>query len=369
MSAAPRVHLVLLARMGSRRLPGKMLLSLGEGTVFSTAVERFSAVRGVSRVVLATSDEPIDQALAEEGERLGLEVVRGSEDDVLGRMILATPDLAPDDVVIRACCDNPLVMPTVVEQAVSSCVRLGADVVTPFEFNGWPFGFGAVAMRGEALLRMAAEATDPAHREHVENFAFDHPERYRIAYCPAPAGGHRPGLSVSVDTVEDLYWARAHLDRLRDVPLERQPFHLVGAVASERDRFPRFWRPQADKLRSVERPGFRDEAATRFPPRVVLLDSAETRGGCLRAIQQEVAAHPGTELVEASGPDAVNWSATSRLEELIVGRDGRLWLGPDRSCELPDHDHALQHAWIGPAFHAERIDALHQLITRPVPTS
>lgn len=230
-----RVGAIVLARTGSRRLPEKMLLPFRGTTVLGAAVARLSASTCIDQVVLATTALPADDELARHARELGLRVVRGSEDDVVARMrdALAAFDAEPD-VVVRACADNPLVMPTIVDDGVRELVDGAADLITPFEHATLPFGFGLVAMTTACLLRIDADARDAGYREHVENFCFEHPERFRIRYQVAPAELCWPELCLSLDHASDLERLRRLADRLVGVRLEEQPFTLIESLRTAR---------------------------------------------------------------------------------------------------------------------------------------
>lgn len=230
-----RVVVVLLARMGSSRLPGKVLLSFGRGSVLSTMAERLQACRLVDELVLATSSEASDDPLAEAGDAIGLPVVRGSEEDVVGRMLQAVEGLeqAPD-VVVRACVDNPLVMPGVVDDAIMELVDTEVDLITPFEHPSYPFGFGLVAMTRETLERIDREAHEPAYREHVENYCFEAQRPFRLRYHVAPLDLDYPELCATLDQPVDLHRLRTWESWLRDVPLDGQASELVRRVREAR---------------------------------------------------------------------------------------------------------------------------------------
>lgn len=281
MYASRRVAIVVLARAGSRRLPGKMLLSLGSGTVLSEAIERLLCCRLADEVVLATTRSSADDPLAQAGEELGLKVVRGSEEDVVARMLCAVDVLEErPHVVVRACADNPLLMPRVVDEAVAELVDTRSDVITPFEYATYPFGYGLVALTLECLQRIDREAEAPAYREHVENFCLERPQDFRIRYQVAPPQLDYPELCTTLDHPVDY----ARLKRLREaldgVPLERQPAALV-----EHLRGARVWIEGQSPPANGGAPrdydlvlGTRVDPETRAPRGVVVVDRFEHGG-------------------------------------------------------------------------------------------
>ncbi|MEO0652551.1 MAG: NTP transferase domain-containing protein, partial [Planctomycetota bacterium] len=257
-----------------------MLLPFGRSTVLESVLERLEACKAVDEQVLATTDAPADDALADLARARGVRVVRGSEEDVVDRMRLAVEAFdAPPAALVRACADNPLVMPSVVDAAVEQLFETGVDLVTPFEQATYPFGFGLVAMTRDCLARIDREASDSVHREHVENFCFDHPERFRIGYQVAPEALCMPELVVTLDHACDLERLRRLERRLAGLPLAEQPAALIESL-----RGAALWvegqsggDPSAADLIVLQRP--RDGMRLRPAAGVVTLDVQWIEGG------------------------------------------------------------------------------------------
>ncbi|QGY40885.1 NTP transferase domain-containing protein [Pseudodesulfovibrio cashew] len=187
MHHGEKVAAVIVARMGSSRLKDKMILPFGETDIIRSVFDRIRKCALVDQFVFATTTNPLDDILAEIAAEEGLSVVRGSENDVVSRMadaINALPERP--DVIVRVCSDNPLLMPPVIDDAVRELCDNDADIVTPFEFGTYPFGYGAVVMTMRTMDRITTEATEKTHREHVENFCFDNTGSFRIRYQLAP---------------------------------------------------------------------------------------------------------------------------------------------------------------------------------------
>ncbi|MGE4279597.1 MAG: NTP transferase domain-containing protein [Magnetospirillum sp.] len=232
MIGGARVLAVVLARLGSSRLPGKMLLPFaGHDNLVTATVERMRASRSVDEFVFATTTETADTPLAERAAGLHLEVVRGSQADVVGRMVQAMNKARqPPDVVVRVCCDNPLVMPTLVDDAVAQLLLSGADVVTYAEQQTLPFGLSMVVMTAQCLRRIDAEAKAAVYREHVENFCLERTDLFRVVYQKAPHHLYFPELSLTLDTAVDLARLSHFHSRIADLPLPAQPAGLVAAA-------------------------------------------------------------------------------------------------------------------------------------------
>jgi spore coat polysaccharide biosynthesis protein SpsF (cytidylyltransferase family) len=197
-----RAAIVLQARMGSSRLPGKVLARIDDRTILEHCLIRLS-ISGLPLIV-ATTDQRADDAVAAEARALGAQVFRGDEYDVLARVLAAARAFDLTDVV-RATADNPFVDPAGPARAVACLQRLNADHVIE---RGLPVGAAVEAVRVSALERAAAWSRDPYDREHVTSFVRRDP-RFRAFGAVAPGDVRRPGLRLTVDTPVDLEFARA----------------------------------------------------------------------------------------------------------------------------------------------------------------
>lgn len=198
---------LVLARLDSRRLPGKVLADLGGRTLLGRVLDRVRLVPDVDRVIVATSDRSVDDPVAAAaGTEAGVSVYRGPGGDVLGRC-LAAAEHHGLDVVVRISADSPFVDPGVVA-AVMGALRPGVDLATNVHPRTWPPGTSAEALTRDALARLADATDDPDDREHVTRYAYAHPAEFAIANVEAPGGGVG-GVSLTVDEPEHLERARA----------------------------------------------------------------------------------------------------------------------------------------------------------------
>ncbi|MGD9905836.1 MAG: acylneuraminate cytidylyltransferase [Vicinamibacterales bacterium] len=192
------VAIVLQARMGSTRLPGKSLASIGGRSLVDRVVERLRA-RSEWPVVIATSTLPADDLICDEARRLAVDVVRGPADDVLARYAIAVTALGLR-IVVRATADNPAVDLDAPRRTVEMLERAGADYVVD---RGLPVGATVEAVSAAALVRAAGLATSAHDREHVTPYVRRDP-RARALELLAPLPRRRPDLRFTVDTADDL---------------------------------------------------------------------------------------------------------------------------------------------------------------------
>jgi spore coat polysaccharide biosynthesis protein SpsF len=188
---------VLQARMGSTRLPGKALLPLGGSTVLEQAMARLSLVPADARV-LAT-DEASAAALAPAAARRGYELLVGPAEDVLARYCLAVRRFGID-LVLRATGDNPLVSPELATLLLERRASRPSDYAG---YLGMPVGLGVELVDANALLRAEAEAGEAYDREHVCPYLYGRPGTFRVDRPEAPKEYLMEGASVTVDTAAD----------------------------------------------------------------------------------------------------------------------------------------------------------------------
>ncbi|MBM5800120.1 MAG: aminotransferase class III-fold pyridoxal phosphate-dependent enzyme [Cyanobacteria bacterium K_DeepCast_35m_m2_023] len=163
---ADQVAVILQARTGSTRLPGKVLADLAGRPMMAFLVERLKRCNLVDRCILATTELAEDDVLAELGDSLGLTVVRGSRRDVLSRFILALEHTdAP--LLVRITGDCPLVDPNLLEEMIHEFRGKDIDYLSNCIFPTYPDGLDIEIFTRKALLLAQAECDDDDQREHV----------------------------------------------------------------------------------------------------------------------------------------------------------------------------------------------------------
>jgi spore coat polysaccharide biosynthesis protein SpsF len=232
--------ILLQARMGSSRLPGKAMRMLGGHTLLEHAIRRLQA--SGYPVVLATTTKNEDDCLGAAAEDLGAHVFRGAEEDVLDRFARAARHFELHRVV-RATGDNPAVDIDGVGRTLALLDRTGAGHVVE---HGLPDGAAVEAIRVTWLLEAAATATDAYDREHVTPYLKRMP---KFAAMQALAPGHlrRPGLRLTVDTEADLAFMQSLMQAVGPQPV---PAPLTAFIAAA-DRMGRGDRDHGEPRRDV----------------------------------------------------------------------------------------------------------------------
>jgi spore coat polysaccharide biosynthesis protein SpsF len=201
---------IVQARMGSTRLPGKVMLPLLGEPILTHVMRRAGRARRLDACVVATSTSAEDDAITELAAREGWPCERGSLDDLLDRYVMAARAQRAE-VVIRITSDCPLIDPDVIDQSIATFERGAYDYAsTALEPRTLPRGIDVEVMSLAALERAWREDDDPAWREHATPYIYRHPERFRI--CRVGFDEDHSGHRWTVDTPEDLELVRRIYD-------------------------------------------------------------------------------------------------------------------------------------------------------------
>jgi len=214
-ATTPLVVAIVQARMGSTRLPGKVLRDLNGVPVLAHVVSRVRAIPGVALVCCAIPEGEADDRLSAAAEALGATVCRGPEGDVLTRYLIAARTCRAR-VVLRFTADCPLLDPGVSGRVLSELLLHGSDYVSNVDPRSWPRGYDTEAFTRDALERAAAEATDAYDREHVTPWMRRSSDltRRNVALDTARCATWR----WTLDYEQDLAFARNVLARLPAFP-------------------------------------------------------------------------------------------------------------------------------------------------------
>jgi spore coat polysaccharide biosynthesis protein SpsF len=210
MNPSRRRVAIVQARLGSSRLPGKVLADLGGHTMLARVVRRVRRAT-LDSVVVATTTHPHDDPIDEECRRLGVAVFRGDEDDVLDRYHRAAQAYTAR-VVVRVTADCPFIDPALIDRVADALDFEEADYASNVQKRTYPRGLDAEAATADALARAWREAKAPHQRAHVMPFLYENPALFRLASVENDSVlGH---IRWTVDTAEDFALARALYERV-----------------------------------------------------------------------------------------------------------------------------------------------------------
>lgn len=205
------------ARMGSTRFPGKMMKDLHDGhTVLESMVRRLRRCDYPDELVVATSTEPEDDVIAEKAADLGVECFRGSEEDVLKRIVECAREYDAD-VVCETTGDCPLIDPSVVDQLIACFLdnertEYASNVLT----RSWPHGMDVEVVSRQTLEHVYEVTESDSYREHVTNYIRERTDEFDVFQLSPPPALRDPGIRVTLDYPEDLELIQEVYDRLAE---------------------------------------------------------------------------------------------------------------------------------------------------------
>jgi spore coat polysaccharide biosynthesis protein SpsF len=209
------VGIIVQARMGSSRLPGKVLMNLMGKPMLVHMIERLKHCKKVDKIVIATSNLESDKQIAEVAQGEGVIGFIGDcdENDVLERYIQAA-NKNEIDVIVRVTADCPLIDPQLIDDLVEKFFELDVDYVTNSIEKTFPLGVDAEVFKTEALIASSYLSDDLKLREHVVLPMRNNQEKFKIVNIESEGELNRPELRLTVDKKEDFELIEQIYDRL-----------------------------------------------------------------------------------------------------------------------------------------------------------
>lgn len=201
------------ARMTSSRLPGKVLMSAAGKTMLEHLVHRLKRVPFIQQIVLATTINTTDQPLVEFAQRAGIGCFRGSEDDVMMR-VLGAAESVNADVIVEITGDCPIIDPRIVEQTIRMFQNNTCDYCSNVGIRCYPDGMDTQVFYIEALRKSAGMTQDPQDHEHVSLHMRQHPDIFRAVTLVAPPDLFWPELRLTLDTEQDFNFIKMLIETL-----------------------------------------------------------------------------------------------------------------------------------------------------------
>ncbi len=229
----PRTVATIEARMTSTRLPGKVLKEAVGKPMLELMIERLRRVPSLDGIVVATTTNATDDPVEALARRLGVGVWRGSEDDVLQRVLDAARH-HQIDVIVETTGDCPLIDPALVEDCIRTHRSAKVDYVSNVLERGYPVGMDTQVFATSVLADVARRTDDTSDHEHVSLYIYRHPEIYSLCNVPAAGALRRPDLALTLDTPEDYDLIKSVFEAL----YPKNPAFALADVLELLDRHP-----------------------------------------------------------------------------------------------------------------------------------
>jgi spore coat polysaccharide biosynthesis protein SpsF len=196
-----KITAIIQARMGSTRLPGKVLMDLGGEPALARVVGRLRRATQVNQIVVATTNSIADDAIVRECSRLKVSFFRGSENDVLDRYYQVAR-VSEAGAVVRITSDCPVIDPQLVDETIGLFQRQHGDYASNSFPPIYPRGLDVEVFTVAALEQAWSDARKPYEREHVTPYFYEHPELFRLVSLGGQIDHSR--YRWTLDTVEDF---------------------------------------------------------------------------------------------------------------------------------------------------------------------
>lgn len=190
------------ARMTSTRLPGKVLLPLAGKPALERLIERLQRSEYLDEIVVATTINKADDPIVELANKMRVKHFRGSEADVLGRVLGAARSVDAD-IIVEVTGDCPLVDWRLIDKGIEEFFRQKADYASNLINPSFPIGFDVQVFPTAVLAEVDKLTQDPIDRTHVSYYIYNHPEKYKLHNWQADAKYRWPDLRVTLDEKED----------------------------------------------------------------------------------------------------------------------------------------------------------------------
>lgn len=194
---------IVLARLDSRRLPGKALRQVLGKPLIAYVIDRIRRVTGLDGFCIATTERQVDQPMVDYADEQNVPVFRGECDNVLRRFYEAAEYMGAD-YVVRLNGDSPFIDKGLLEQAIDLCRTGQYEFLTNIPGRTFPYGISIEIIKVSALRRVFSEQSLSAeHLEHVTKYFYDYPERFKICTITAQVP-FRQDIRMVIDTPEDF---------------------------------------------------------------------------------------------------------------------------------------------------------------------
>lgn len=215
---------IIQARLGATRLPGKVLLKIMGKTILEYVVERVRKAGTIGKIIVATTIEKEDSQIADLVNGMGVNLYRGSKDDVLDRFYNAAKSHKVRHMV-RITADCPLIDPEIIDRVVDSYHQSGADYCSNTLVETFPDGEDVEVFNYRALSEAWAAARLVSEREHVTPYIRKNPNRFKLLNVQNDTNLY--GKRWTLDTKEDFEFIKAVLESVYPV---NPDFHMKDVL-------------------------------------------------------------------------------------------------------------------------------------------
>jgi spore coat polysaccharide biosynthesis protein SpsF len=197
-----KISAVIEARMTSTRLPGKHMMLANGKPIISYLINRLKKVPSLDHIIMATTSNDTDNPLVELASKMNIDYFRGSEANVMLRVIESAESVS-SETVVSITGDCPLIDPIIIEQAIQTFIQNECDYVNNAYIPGYPGGMNVQVYSLDSLKRSYNMTTEPLDLEHVTSHILRNPKIFKHIYMIAPMDLSWPEISFELDEQND----------------------------------------------------------------------------------------------------------------------------------------------------------------------
>ena len=201
------------ARMSSTRLPGKVLMKVSGLTFLEHIVKRLSVVQLIDEIVIATSTNSKDDKIVELAKSKKIKFYRGSEQDVMSRVLNAS-EMVNGNIIVEITGDCPMIDPNIVEQMINIYLKNSVDYVSNAHIRSYPDGMDVQVFSFDTLKKSSLMTDNAKDREHVTLHIRNNPNIFSSINIIAPTNLFWPELGLTLDEKADYEFIKIIIENL-----------------------------------------------------------------------------------------------------------------------------------------------------------
>ncbi len=200
-----KITAVLFARYNSKRLKGKLLKKINNTSLLEISIIILKKIKKIDNIILATTDQKEDQKILKIANKHGLNCYQGSENNVLERFYKAVNYFEKNpEILIRYCCENPLTSINLIKKNINKIIKYNYDLISMVPPSNIVLGTSPIFMNFKTLDYIYKNAKNKIYLEHVENYCYDYPEKFKIEYITSNRELYNPETNFSIDNISDF---------------------------------------------------------------------------------------------------------------------------------------------------------------------
>jgi len=208
-----RIVATIEARMTSTRLPGKVLLKIGGKPALEYMIKRIEQSKLIDEIVVATTTKDSDLPIIDLCARVGCKHFRGSEQDVLLRVLDAAKSVGAD-IIVELTGDCPFIDPEIIDKLIELYFSRDYDYASNVVERSFPDGFDTQVFSVKSLERVSEMTDDPIDRVHVSCYFYKNPHKFKLANLTAPEELTWPDLRLTLDEEADYHLLKLIAEKL-----------------------------------------------------------------------------------------------------------------------------------------------------------